>query len=132
MKVTFLDLEEIANPLNGSVLNDTSNLKILLSSLATTRAPFFCELEGSNGYKLTIGLGNVGCVQYSRTDVTPPYLMAIDQLWSDNNTLLAFLAGGTLSEVPSKFSLSFDLILEIASYFLQTGQRSRAVSWEPL
>ena len=41
-----------------------------------TKAHFFCELLADNGYNLLVGVGRIGCVQYSPDNGNPPYLMA--------------------------------------------------------
>lgn len=77
MKVSFFDLQEGDNPLNGSPLVSGEETLNLLERLKF-RDPFMCELVGENGYKLLMGLGgSVASVQYSRSDGEPPYFEAV-------------------------------------------------------
>jgi len=93
------------------------------------RDPFMFELAGENGYKLTIGLGNgIGCVQFSKSDGDPPYLVA------QAETLLVterqeFSMGGTPTPVNPEFCLSSERVKDIAIHFATTGDKHPALIW---
>jgi hypothetical protein len=131
MMLTFFDLQDESNPQNGAAVREQGDLLRLLDRLRN-RDPFFVEFVGENGYKLTIGIGNMGCVQYSREDGDPPYLMAVDPATERSSIEREFLAGNTPSPVPDHYLLPFERVKEIAAYFQQTGERSPTVSWEDL
>ena len=134
MKLEFLDMEERSNPLNHSKIDETDSLIQLLNRLRQ-REPFLCQLTGDNGYQLTLGLGGmIGSVQHSKTDGQPPYLMAVSKDFKDGNKpkFVEFLAAHTPTPVPSRYCIDFDLLKQVAVYFLETGHRSSAVSWEEL
>jgi len=129
MIVRFFDLEDDANPLNGSVVADEESLARLLDDLRS-REPFVAELRSDNGYVLSMGIGyRVGYVQYSSADGEPPYLEAIAAAPTHLKRMPTFLCGGTPSPVPRRAVLPFEEAQKIAMYFLRTGQRSPAVSW---
>src|SRR5262245_46023167 len=76
MTVTFVDLQDGANPMNGAEMDSGATLSAAIDRLMS-RPPFLCELSGANGYHLLVGIGpDVGCVQHSAGDGSPPYLMA--------------------------------------------------------
>lgn len=118
----------------------------LLFTTGKGRAPFWtapgivhlfvCQLEGENGFMLTIGVGNeVGCVQHSRIDGDSAYLVALapsyqgDEEEGEENDL-EFLCGNTPSPIPKRNILPFAMVKKIVAYFVATGERSPAVSWE--
>lgn len=45
---------------------------------------------------------------------------------------MEFLAGGTLTPVSGRFCIPMELVEEIASHFLRTGERSADVEWEEI
>jgi hypothetical protein len=130
MNVEFFDREDRRNLFNGSIISEKAHLLEVLNQLQG-RAPFFCEILGENGYKVLLGVGGPrGCVQYSSTDGSPPYLMAVSEDPERFDANIEFLIGGTLTPVPSRYCLPILAVNEIASYFQMTGKRSPAVSWE--
>jgi len=130
MIVRFLDHQDETNPLNGLVISDDEQLSQVLDGFRT-REPFFAELYGDNGYKLLIGIGEmVGCVQHSRSDGDTPYLTAVARDSNSETTSFEFLAGNTPTPVPGRYILTMEMVKRIARYFLETGARSAAVSWE--
>jgi hypothetical protein len=130
MNVRFLDLEDGQNPLNGSIVGQSTQLMDLLSHLQG-RPPFFCELIGESGYKLLLGIGGPrGCIQHSRADGDPPYLMAVADESQHSNEDFEFLIGGTLTPVASRFCVQFKTVREIAAHFQMTGERSPKTRWE--
>jgi hypothetical protein len=130
MNVQFFDRQDEQNPLNGSTISQRDRLLEVLNRLQG-RAPFFCELVGKNGYKVLLGIGGAtGCVQYSKVDGNPPYLMAVSRNQERPKENAEFLIGGTLSPILSRYCLPIDTVKEIAAYFQMTGERSPMVSWE--
>jgi hypothetical protein len=92
MKIIFFDRQDPSNPVNGTAISDANLLESVLNGLRN-REPFFCEIEGENGYKLTVGLADdIGCVQHRRNDGSPPYLVTVapDQEKSNAETILSF------------------------------------------
>src|ERR1700719_2693002 len=77
MIVSFFDVQDGTNPLNGSTYADSSSLLDCLR-LLSSRPPFFCEIEGEDGFKLLVGIGGKwSCIQHSAVDGSPPYLIAL-------------------------------------------------------
>lgn len=132
MNVEFFDTQDERNPLNGLIVSEGSCLSELLDQLKD-RPPFFCNLIGQDGHTVLLGIGGPrGCVQYSRTDGAPPYLMAISRDPEVSREFFEFLIGNTPSPVPSRYCPPFDTVKNIATYFQMTGERSPAVSWEEI
>ncbi len=132
MRITPLDLQDSASHWNGSSIEDPVSLTSLLED-SRRRRPFFLELEGANGYKLTIGIGGpLGCVQFASTDGEPPYMVAVsgDGEQSDEPSVVEFLAGGTASPVPRNRCLPFDVVKKLVFRFFEHGDRSPEVQWE--
>ena len=95
--------------------------------------PFFCEFIGQDCYRLLVGIGgDLGCVQHSLYDGSPPYLMATNNGEFDTSDLITFMIGNTPSSVPRCYCLPIELVKRIACNFLETGQRSTEVRWEPV
>ena len=75
LTVTFFDLQELSNSMNGLRIKNQKELDEALEQLRN-REPFFFELFGENGYKLLVGFGDtIGCVQHSPADGDTPYLI---------------------------------------------------------
>jgi hypothetical protein len=132
MIVTFLDMDNSSSELNGAVVRDSNRLRQILQT-AQHRWPFFCQLNGENGYCLLIGVGKVGCVQYSRTDGSPPYLTTVatgEQAMEDGYE--EFVAAGTATQVEKRYCMPFDDIIKIAIYFMETGATCPFFTWEPI
>ena len=129
MNVTFFDIEDQANDLNGTVIRDSKRLFQILEGLRS-RPPFVCELVGANGFELLVGVGANGCAQYGRSRVLPPYLVALAPGRERDHGETEFLAGGTPSPISNRYCMPFDSVREIAGYFLETGRTHPAFSWE--
>jgi hypothetical protein len=129
MIVTFFDREDDMNHLNGTIVRDSSHLFKILDSLRN-REPFFCELVGDNGYCLLVGVGQKGCVQYSRSDGEPPYLGAVASNREREAGYIEFLTGGTPTPISKRECMPFDTVREIAGYFQETGGMYPGVAWE--
>ena len=132
MNVRFFDRGDDTNPLNGSTIRNNDRLLEIVRGIHS-RGPSFCELLGQNGYKLDIGIGpSCGCVQYGLANGDPPYLMAVGQNPMSTNHYEGFLYQNTATEVPARYCMPVETVLEIVGAFLDTGQRSSIVAWEEI
>lgn len=132
MNAEFFDRQEQSNPLNGAKIENGGKLLKILDDLRS-REPFFCELVGENSFNLLLGVGRtIGCVQYSPGDGSTPYLMAVATGEQDSDGYVEFLTADTPTPVPRRYCLSFEIVKQIAAYFIETGKRSPEVSWEEI
>ena len=132
MILEFFDKQEHTNLANGTRIEKESDLDKLLAELLT-RKPFFCELVNENRYKELIGIaGEIGCVQYSRTDGAPPYLMALNNREPIDPGYIEFLVDNKTTPVSMRYCISFENVRQIANYFLRTGERDPSFSWEEI
>jgi hypothetical protein len=132
MIVRFYDRQDPTNHLNGSAFEDADLLTSALHDMQK-RPPFFCELDGENKYKLMIGLGNRwSCVQYSKKNGEPPYLMALAVSAKHDGDDLQFLINNTATPVPFRFGLSQNTLWQIVRVFCEAGERSGNVQWEEI
>jgi hypothetical protein len=132
MRAVFNDLQDHFSRLHGATVNDRSELFALLDTVRD-RPSFGCELVGENNYKLTLGIGKIiGFVQHSRADGDTPYLLAVAQEKCCELDHVEFHVGGTATPIPQRFCLPFEALKEIVAYFVETGERSPAVSWEEI
>jgi len=132
MKIIFLDREDPSNPVNGTTISDANLLESVLNGLQN-REPFFFEIEGENGYKLTVGLADdMGCVQHSRTDGSLQYLVTVapDYDRSNADEYVDFLFGNTATPIPRRNCIPLHLLKQIVKEFLEMGVRSNIVEWE--
>lgn len=131
MKITVQDMQEATNPINGTTVTSPATLVQLLEKLQS-HTPFLLDLIGDNGYRLTTGIGSdLGCVQHSRNDGEPPYLIAVqkgDAVGGDDE--VNFLAGGTATPILRRQCIPMELLKRVAVHFLSTGERSDEVAWE--
>ena len=94
------------------------------------------EIARDNGFKLLIGIGGaLGCVQYSSSDGSPPYLVAVakDRQYLDDDQSdlqVEFLAGDTPTPIPMRRCLPYQLVKQLVVFFFRTGDRSPDVLWE--
>ena len=98
-----------SNPLNAAAVATAAALDAVLDSLRY-RHPFLLELQGSNGYRLLMGIGGpLGCVQNGRGDGNQPYLMAVEKIANHvtSEDEVEFLAGGTPSPIPRRQCVRF-------------------------
>ena len=132
MKAVFNDMQNHSSNLHGVAVHDRRELFAVFDG-AWGREPFGCELEGENGYKLTLGISkDVGFVQHGRADGDVPYLLAVapENYW--HKEYAEFLVGDTPTPIPQRFCLPFELVKQIAAYFVETGERSPAFIWEEI
>lgn len=152
MRVKFHDMEEDGNPLNGAMIDSDVELVKILDQLRH-REPFGLELTGENGFRLTICLAETqGAVQHDATSRGTPYLLAVapGSLPIPGCTAISphtlafredeekgiespeFLVGGTTTPMPTRYCLPYELVRDIAVYFLQSGERDPRVAWESI
>lgn len=124
-------MEDKANPLNGAIIHDKNRLVEVLNGLRA-RHPFVFKLSGENGFCLDIGIGKIGCVQHSRCDGRPPYVLAVAPHPENPEEDTEFLCGGTPSPISNRYCMPFDFVCEIAGYFLETGRAHPGFAWEPV
>ena len=129
MNVTFFDIEDQDNALNGTVIRNGEQLFQILDGLRN-RPPFICELVNENGFELVIGIGTNGFAQYGRSRGLPPYMVALAPGSEQEQGETEFLAGGTPSPISNRYCMPFDSVRKIAGHFLETGQRHPTFSWE--
>ena len=131
MRAQFFDRQDDGNPLNGVELEEPQAIRNIVRSMQL-RTPFMAELVGTNGHTLLLGLGSSdGCVQFSSSDGTPPYLMAVRPN-GEQEGAQDFLISSTPSPVPRRYCLPMQEVAEIAATFLENGERYPDVEWEAL
>ena len=130
MNAVFHDLQDSSSSFDRTTIRDRNELLSLLDSF-DDREPFGCELLGENGFKLTLGIGkNVGFVQHSPSDGDTPYLLAVSGETHFVQRYVEFFVGDTPTPIPQRFCLPFEIVKQIAGYFIETGERWPGVSWE--
>jgi hypothetical protein len=78
-----------------------------------------------------IGIGgSFGCVQHSRSDGSPPYLLAMSADPPMKSGGIEFLTANTPTPITARHIVRYTELEEIARHFLETGRRSHKVSWE--
>jgi hypothetical protein len=130
MSAIFLDLQNHDNPDSGQTVTDGASAKMLLNK-NISRDPFTCQFIFSGQTELLIGLSPKLCfAQHSSTSGDPPYLVAY--LGSDRSLtgLQEFLIDDTPTEIRRNQCIPLELLLEVAAYFVETGERSPLVLWE--
>jgi hypothetical protein len=118
--------------MNGTAIAGSVQLVELLDS-RRKNAPFFARFFADNGSEIMVGIGSdVGCVQYSRSDGMRPYLMAVSADPPIKSGYVEFLAADTPTPCAARYIIRFDEVKKVTLHFLQTGERSDAVSWQVL
>ncbi len=133
MSCVFRDFQDDSNPLNGSEIDSRSALCELLKTFRG-RQPFLFELRQDPGFTLTIGFSDeCGCVQFARSDGEPPYEMAVWRSVSeDSEPSIWFLAGDQPTEIDARFCMPILQLVEIATQFVVSGDKSQRVRWEEI
>jgi hypothetical protein len=134
MILRFFDRQDEKNPLNGSTCADSNSLLDRLR-LLSSRPPFFCEIEGENGFKLLVGVGGKwSCIQHSAVDGSPPYLMAVPREPQFGVKEIEFLMGDTPTPVHRRYILRAELAEKVIAFFVETetGKKSELVDWEEI
>ncbi len=97
------------------------------------REPFFAELISDSGFKLLLGLGTFeGCAQFGPSNGEPPYLMAMTSDPQEPDREMCFLINDTATDVPGRYRLPCEAVLEVTEAFVETGQRDERVAWEQI
>jgi Immunity protein Imm1 len=129
MRVRYVNTHDKSDPMNGAFITESSSLAELLDQRRKC-VPFIAELVGENGYELAIGIGSsVGSAQYSRTDGEPPYMMAVSSHRHMKKGYVEFFFHIEPTPVAARYILSFDQVKAVSLHFLETGDKSNAVSW---
>jgi hypothetical protein len=150
MRVKFLDMQARANPLNGKWIESREELELVFGKLRH-REPFGLKLHGENGLTLDICLANAfgsvqcttpdnayllatkpGSAPFASTDNTSTHRLAFLADEASGLQSPEFLVGGTPTPIPTRYVLPYDLVREIAVYFLETGGCRPDVSWEQI
>lgn len=132
MSAKFFDLHNDGNPENGTELTNGLQAKALLARIAIN-PPFVAELVSDHETKLMIGLGpEIGSVQFCTADDEPPYFMAKLESQNMRSGITEFIIGNEPSEIELRLCIPLSVLLEVAAYFVETGQRSSIVSWEEI
>jgi hypothetical protein len=132
MSVRYFNYQDKYDATNGKVVAQRDQLSELLHRRRNQR-PFVAELAGENGFQIIFGIStNLCCTQYSRTDGSPPYLMAVSPHPPMKRGCVEFFAGGQRTPFAARYIITFDELKEIAIRFLETGEKSDAVSWQVL
>ena len=129
MNITFFDEQDDTNSLNGTVVQDREHLLRILDGLRN-RSPFVCDLVGTNGFHLDIGIGAMGHAQYSRMDGEPPYLLAVAPQPGRRDEYIDFLLWQTPTPISKRYCMPFESVRDIAAYFLETGRTHPLFAWE--
>lgn len=130
MRVTLHNLQRPDDPLNGTHVESADRLGSVLDQFQLCE-PFILELEGENGFRLTIGIGGpLGCVQYASSCGAPPYLMGIlKQLRPPSTSEYVFLCGDQETPISEDHCVPYLVLRSVAAHFLETGGRSSEVNW---
>ena len=132
MMVRYFNNQDELDPMNGKTITESAALANLLDVRRQDK-PFLADLCGDNGFQIMIGIGgDASCVQYSRTDNKPPYLMAMSTQPPMRRGYVEFLVNNTPTAIAARYIISFDEMKKIALHFLNTGARSDLVSWQRL
>jgi hypothetical protein len=132
MNVILHDFQDGSDdPYDGLHVDDSDILCDILDQLQL-REPFILELEGDNGYRLTVGIG--GPVQLHSTQFER-WRAALrdgrDERYPgtpepENRVLLS---GGQGTEIRGSQCVPYAVLRSVATCFLQTGDRSTEVDW---
>jgi hypothetical protein len=130
MSVKFFDLQNENNPDNGIAVNDGASVKALLTR-NSSREPFTCKLVYEDKFQLMIGLGSkLCCAQHSSTSGDSPYLVAYLESERLQTGEVEFLLSKSPTEILRRQCFPLNVLLEVAEYFVETGERSPTVMWE--
>lgn len=130
MSVKFFDLQDDENPDNGSPVTDGPGVRVLLTR-NVRRPPITCKLVHEQQTELLIGLGASLCfVQHSSTDGSSPYLVAYLESERKKTGVAEFLITNSPTEIQLSQCIPLSILLEVAAYYVETGERSPAVLWE--
>lgn len=130
MSAKFFDLQDESNPDNGTTVNDGASVKVLLMR-NSSRAPFTCEIVYEDNFQLMIGLGpKLCCAQHSSIDGKSPYLVAYLESERMQTGEVEFLLSKSPTEILRRQCFPLNVLLDVAAFFVETGERSPIVLWE--
>ena len=130
--IFFRNYQDELDPNQGRAISSEDDLVSLLDHVRG-QAPFIAEFCGAGDFHIEIGIGgDFGCVQYSRVDGKPPYLVAVSHRPPMKRGYIEFQCGGTPTPIPARNILRFDELKEVVLHFMRTGERSNTVSWRDL
>lgn len=130
--VRYKNQQNESDPMKDIAITSKKELSDLLRA-RRHNTPFLARLSGDNGFEIMLGIaGQVGCAQHSRSDGSLPYLMAHSTNPPMTNGDVEFLTADTPTPVPAAEIISFEELEQVALHFLETGERSSSVLWEPL
>lgn len=130
MKTVYRNQQYDDDPSNGSIIGNDEELTGLLER-DRSNIPLFIRLSCDNGFNLLLGVAhNLGCVQYSKSDGMPPDLLAVSARPPMKRGYVEFLTANTPTPVAARYIIPFDDLLQIALYFVHTGERSNNVLWQ--
>ena len=130
MKTVYRNQQYDEDPSNGSTIGNDKELTALLERARSSR-PLFIRLSGDNGFDLLLGVSrSLGCAQYSKSDGASPDLLAVSARPPMKRGYVEFLTANTPTPVAARYIIPFDDLLQIALYFLRTGERSNNVLWQ--
>ena len=131
MKVKYFNYQDQLDPMDGAVIADNAQLDQLLDR-ARHGPPYVAKFAADNGCAIEIGIGKeLGCAQYC-CDGNPPYLMAVSPDPPMRRGYFEFLMADTPTPIAARYIIRFEELKKVALHFLQTGEQSDAVSWQPL
>jgi hypothetical protein len=125
---------EIANPEGGFSRSEIESREELFDFLETLsgRKPFYCELR-QESYKLSICIrGELGSVQHSPANGSPPYMMAVTPERHNPNEEVEFVIGNEATPLSARHALPLSIVKQIVVRFFETEDRSKAVLWEEI
>jgi Immunity protein Imm1 len=132
MKVQYFNHQNERDPMDGVVITASAQLAELLDNVRR-EPPFIAKLEGDNGFEILMGVSEkFGWAQYSASDSGGPYLMAVSPEPPMKRGYLEFLTADTPTPIAARYVIRFDELRQVALYFLKTGEKSDAVSWQLL
>ena len=132
MTVRYLNYQDKYDVMNGKIIAQRNELSELLHRRRNQRS-FVSELNGGNGFQIICGISTeLCCAQYSRIDGSPPYLMAVSRHPPMKRGCVEFFAGDQPTPFAARYIITFEELKEVALHFLETGERSSAVSWKEL
>lgn len=129
MIIYFRNHQDCADPNNWRAISNADEFSKLLDQMGGGK-PVIAHLSGPGDFRIEFGIGGkFGCVQISRMDDKPPYMMAVSHKPPLKRGYIEFLCGGTPTPVGARNILVFEELKEVLLDFLETGDHSKKVSW---
>lgn len=129
MIIYFRNYQDCLDPNNWRAISDVDELGELLDNMRSGK-PVIAHLSGPGDFRVEFGIGGeFGCVQVSRMDDNPPYLVAVSRHPPMKRGYIEFLCGGTPAPIGARNILTYGEMKEVLIDFLEIGGRSDRVSW---